>query len=93
MRILIIYNIADEKVRRKLGKKLADHGFALRPGIFECTLKESTHENVLKYLANLELRMTDWIAVYSICAACAEKRQIFGRMDLCLDDDGDCVII
>lgn len=78
MFILISYDIAKNKTRTKLAKKLLDFGPRVQKSVFEADINDKELQEVKKVLAETRLKKQDSIRLYRICLECKQQTEIFG---------------
>lgn len=78
MRLLICYDVVDDRRRTKLAQLLEDHGTRVQYSVFEVTMSEPQ-------LVELQRRMTaridqteDSIRIYRLCSRCQAGLDVIG---------------
>lgn len=78
MRLIISYDIVDNKRRTKLAKRLLNFGARVQYSVFECDLDAKQLAQLKKQvLPGLNLE-EDSLRIYQICENCVENIQSFG---------------
>lgn len=80
MRIVISYDISDDKRRRKVAKTMEGYGYRVQYSVFECDLN-------MKKLAELQQRLKplvqekvgESIRFYPLFTECAANAQVLGK--------------
>ena len=74
IRILITYDIADDKRRTKISSILEKYGKRVNESVFECELKEAVKKEILikELIKKLNIK-TDSLRIYNICDNCLVK--------------------
>lgn len=62
---LVVYDITDNRERRRVSKVLEGYGFRVQRSVFECLLNRSFKKKLKKNLAALELK-TGFILIYQL---------------------------
>lgn len=79
MRIVISYDISDNKRRRKIAKILEGYGYRVQYSIFECDLDARKLRQLKKRLRPyVEADQMESIRVYPLTADAAEKVDVIG---------------
>ena len=77
IRIIVVYDIKDNKRRRKIGDILEGYGKRVNFSVFECELKHSKQrkemENDLREILN---EKEDSLRLYSICKDCIKNSYV-----------------
>jgi CRISPR-associated protein Cas2 len=93
MRLIVSYDIVDNKRRTKLAKRLLNFGARVQYSVFECDLDAKQlaklKEQALPCL-NLE---EDSLRIYPLCENCVENIQSFGVKKGFEEEDEDVVVI
>lgn len=92
MKALVIFRIADQRLRKELHGKLKNRGISPVGGIFECGFSPGEFERLSEYLRRLPYGENDCAIVYPLCAACRKNRLSFGS-ERGLAEGADWIII
>lgn len=77
--IVVAYDIADNRRRRKIAKTLEQFGLRCNESVFECLLTEAKIQNMKQKLSKLANEGEDSILYYYLCLPCVMKRECIGR--------------
>ncbi len=74
LRLLITYDITDDKRRKKIGNILESYGKRVNESVFECELKDgsSKREMMDRLLKELDTK-EDSLRIYNVCDNCLQK--------------------
>lgn len=78
MYIVVSYDIANDRRRRKIAKTLEDFGVRVQYSVFDCVLNEQellTLQTKLQELIDYE---EDSVRFYRLCKRCVESIEILG---------------
>jgi CRISPR-associated protein Cas2 len=64
---LVVYDVGDDRERRRVSKILEGYGFRVQKSAFECSLTRSGRERMAKRLKTLEIE-TGFVNIYQIHA-------------------------
>ena len=78
MRIIIAYDISDNKRRERLRKSLRRFGSAVQKSVFECDLTQRQIEKLEKIIRGIISLPEDNVRYYKICKNCADEVEVFG---------------
>ena len=78
MRLIISYDIIDDKRRTKLAKKLCDYGKRVQYSVFEADLTAEQMGKMLKIILPFVDEEEDSLRVYRLCANCVEDIKSYG---------------
>lgn len=78
MRIVVAYDIVDNKRRAKMRKFLRELGLNTQKSVFECEVEESDLAALRRYAAKRLNPEEDQLALYHLCAHCAARAEIQG---------------
>ncbi len=80
MRILISYDITDDKRRRKVAKIMEGHGYRVQYSVFECDLDAQKLSKLRQRLTPL-VKEEKWESVrfYPLSADCADRVTVLGK--------------
>ncbi|WP_048671423.1 CRISPR-associated endonuclease Cas2 [Xylanimonas cellulosilytica] len=86
---IIAYNIAENKRRLRVAKKLESWGYRILESVFQLHLDTATLARVHSSLAAPISDAEDVNHIYPICSSCADRADILGGV-IALDDVGLC---
>ncbi len=77
MKVIVSYDISDDKRRNKISRELLNWGKRVQYSVFECELEP---EKIYRMKRRLEyiLEDEDSLRVYVLCADCSKKTEIYG---------------
>ena len=78
MRVIISYDIIDDKRRTKLAKKLCDFGKRVQYSVFEADLTQKQIKQMLNKILPLINKEEDSLRIYKLCADCASQIESYG---------------
>jgi CRISPR-associated protein Cas2 len=78
MFLVVSYDIADDKRRTRVAKKLKDFGVRVQYSVFECILEQEKIEEMKKVISPL-LTEEDSVRVYYLCESCKKKIKSYGE--------------
>lgn len=84
MFVVVAYDMADDRRRLNLVKRLKDYGFRVQYSVFECDLDENLIKKLLSELPAL-LVEDDSLRFYFVCASCRKQVRVFGGNGLTAD--------
>ena len=87
MFVLISYDIAKDKTRTRLAKKLLDFGPRVQKSVFEADINTAEMQKLIKLLAKVDLGKEDSVRLYRLCAECQKNVQIWGVGEVTTDKD------
>ena len=80
MRVLISYDISDDKRRREVAKIMEGYGYRVQYSVFECDLKRQQMKALQKALRpHVKARQGDSIRFYPLPADAVDKIQVIGN--------------
>lgn len=80
MRILVSYDISDDKRRYKVAKIMEGYGYRVQYSVFECELETPKLMELSKRLRPLvNPKSEESIRFYVLCADCAQKVKVIGN--------------
>ena len=79
MRIVISYDIPDDRRRAKVMKTLKNFGMHVQYSVFECDLKQADFSRLREQLARLISKKDDNIRIYTLCQDDWKKRRVWGK--------------
>lgn len=68
--ILVIYDIVNDKRRRKMVKCLESYGIRVQKSAFECYVDDTMHKKLIKKLEKIIDEKEDLLRVYRITGRC-----------------------
>ena len=74
MIVVIAYDVADDKRRRKLADTLSQIGWRLQESVFECVVDDMSTERIRQELLTMLDPETDVLHVFRQCHTCHRKR-------------------
>jgi CRISPR-associated protein Cas2 len=69
MFVVVTYDVADDRRRLRIMKLLEGYGEHVQESVFECDLRQSDYEKMLRRLQRAADLHADNIQVYHLCAA------------------------
>jgi len=91
MRLVVSYDVCDNRRRRRLAKRLKDHLRRVQFSVFEGEVRPDQLQAIMK-MAEEELDFTqDSVRVYHLCRACKGMVRALGT-SLMVIEDGDEVL-
>jgi len=92
MRILVSYDISDNKRRQKVAKIMEGFGYRVQYSVFECELDSHKLAELKRRLRPLvDKRAEESVRFYPLCADCARKVKVIGQ-DLAKSLPGTIVV-
>lgn len=82
MFVVVSYDIADNKRRRKVMKTMEGYGQRVQYSVFECRLGARDVARLRARLRKLILEEEDDIRFYLLCEQCVQRVQTLGRATL-----------
>jgi CRISPR-associated protein Cas2 len=76
---LICYDVTDSKRRQRLAKLLDGYGCRVQYSVYEAVLNRVLFDKLAERIESVMDAETDRVAIYPLCAACAQKRLAFGQ--------------
>jgi CRISPR-associated protein Cas2 len=76
---VIAYDIADDRARRKVEKRLGGQGDRVQDSVFEAYLTSAQARGLLEELQKLMDCATDSLRFYPVCAWCVRDVTIIGQ--------------
>lgn len=77
-RVLVTYDISDDKVRLKSDKCLKGYLYRVQRSVFEGVLTENSFNELLYRLQKFTLSEHDSLRIYRICERCSAQINILG---------------
>lgn len=82
MRVLVSYDISDDRIRRQVTKVCEAHGQRVQRSVFECELTagqlEALRERLDTARKGAGMKFEDSIRFYLLCEGCAAKVSVLG---------------
>lgn len=79
MRVLVSYDISDDKRRYKVAKIIEGYGYRVQYSVFECDLETPKLAELSRRLRPLvNPKSEESIRFYQLCADCAPKVKVIG---------------
>ena len=78
MFLVIAYDIADDRRRRKIVELMKNYGIRVNYSVFECRLKKKEYPTLKKQIRDIINEKQDSILYYDLCKRCIEKRDSDG---------------
>lgn len=76
---IVSYDIASNKLRRKIAKELENYGIRVQYSVFECDLTQKLHKEMYAKLVRLMDGCEDGsIRIYELCENCKAKTRVIG---------------
>ena len=76
IRVVIIYDISDDKRRRLVSDLLEGWGKRVNRSVFECLISSPVKLKKIKAgIENIVDKKTDSVRVYTLCLSCIEKSE------------------
>ena len=91
-RIVIVYDIPDDKRRRRVARMLEGHGDRVQYSVFECQLTGKQFGGLWKELGTLIDAKEDSLRAYRLCPTCAGWVQTKGRA-IVVDEVPDVFVV
>lgn len=91
MMVVVSYDIADDRRRRRLFKLMKDYGVRVQYSVFECLLDEPRFRKLRRRIKALIHPKEDSVRYYPLCAVCRGAIGISGRGRV-LKEDGVYVV-
>jgi len=89
-RVVVVYDIVNNKRRRKVSEALEAYGKRVNRSVFECILKDRKRRDSLENkLQELIDKSVDSIRLYVVCDKCLSKSSVIG--DEPMPFDGEAV--
>lgn len=80
MRIVISYDISDDKRRRKMARLLEGYGDRVQYSVFECDLDAARLQEVRRRMRPLvKGQLGESVRIYPLHADSADQAQVFGK--------------
>ena len=69
---MVVYDISDDKIRRRVANHLANHGERVQYSVFECHLTQK-ELHLLRAAVAVELDTEDSVRWYPVCKWCRKE--------------------
>lgn len=79
--LVVAYDIASDRRRRKLVKILEGYGVRVNFSVFECLLMPARIENMKRELSRYIKPGKDNVLIYNLCRDCVNNRTSLGGFD------------
>ncbi len=79
MRYVIAYDIADDRRRARVAKRLESLAARVQGSVFEADLNDKTLQRLMEQLAKWIDAETDGVRFYRLCGECAREVKIIGQ--------------
>ena len=76
--LVVAYDIADDRRRRKIAKILMQYGLRCNESVFECLLTEAKIQKLKQQMEKFADAGKDSILYYYLCLPCVMKRENLG---------------
>lgn len=87
MQYVITYDVADERRRARLATALLDYGRRIEESVFLATIDEELAGRMRARIAAVIEPGEDCVHLFTLCAACAGRTEVFGRGETPRDAD------
>ena len=78
MRVVVAYDISDDRVRTKVAGLLEGLLTRVQYSVFECNLNAADLGQMRDRIEEVVDRVEDSVRIYTLCAACEAKLEIIG---------------
>lgn len=80
MRVVISYDVSDDRRRRKVAKIMEGYGYRVQYSVFECDLDADKLRALQQRLRPLiSKKLGESVRFYPLCAQCRERVGVIGR--------------
>ena len=87
--LLIVYDIPNNKTRKRVGDILEGFGTRVNRSVFECIIKNNTQREKLEEMLKKELNQKeDSLRIYPLCANCIKNAKSLTNEPEPFDADG-----
>lgn len=77
---LISYDIASDRLRRKIATKLEDYGTRIQYSVFECDITEKRFRKLYGEICKMTEGLEDGsVRFYFLCANCQPRMRLIGQ--------------
>jgi CRISPR-associated protein Cas2 len=87
MFILVAYDIANARRRRKVGKLMEDYGARRQRSLFECILGKEKLAELIRDIKSVIKPSEDKVQIYHLCEACRLRSERLCQEGLIADKD------
>jgi CRISPR-associated protein Cas2 len=87
MRLLVTYDICDDRRLRRVAKINEDFGARVQKSVFECNLRENQLLKLKRRLQEVMAPEEDSVRIYRLCARCAGSVEVIGTGVLLEDEE------
>jgi CRISPR-associated protein Cas2 len=91
MRIVVAYDIVDNRRRNKIAKTMLDYGFRVQKSVFECLIDDRKYLSMKEKIEKLIDPTEDSVRYYFLCARCENSTEVSGSGPI--HDDEDVIIV
>lgn len=81
MRIVVSYDISDDRRRNKISKELLNWGIRVQYSVFECELEPQHIERMKKRLLRF-IEKEDSLRIYYLCSGCSTRTESYGKKNI-----------
>lgn len=92
MLTLVIYNVKNSGLNRRLRKLLLDYGGRRCINIFECELDSNALSSLRDKLQAFPFEGGDYAVIYPLCQACRKNISAFGPGFSTLNEDSSFIV-
>jgi CRISPR-associated protein Cas2 len=86
----VVYDISDDKERRRVDKVLAEYGFRIQKSVYECRMSARLRKELVYRLEHLELA-SGWVKMYRL--EYSLRNTVIGTGATTSPDDGPVFIV
>lgn len=80
MRIVVSYDISDNKRRTKMAKLMEGHGYRVQYSVFECELDDKKLKELIRRLRPLvKIKEWDSVRIYPLNADAEKRMKVLGK--------------
>lgn len=91
---LVSYDIASDRIRRKVSKVLENYGRRIQYSVFECDVDEKTYQKMYAEVLEETGNLSDGsVRFYYLCKSCAPKMRMIGIATPAVFSSGEDVIV
>ena len=91
MRIVVSYDIVQDRCRAKVARCMEDYGTRVQKSVFECSLDEGSLVRLQVKLSDLIDQEQDSVRFYRLCNRCRSTIEVLGAGSI-LDDETIVII-
>lgn len=82
MRVIVSYDVSDDRRRRKVAKIMEGYGYRVQYSVFECDLEAEQVRTLQRRLRPyISKRAGDSARFYPLCAECRKRVAVMGQDD------------